>query len=75
MQLQVASIYIRVCGDRAEVGISPLWDNIGRHEYVAIGAVDEVIEELRKLAEDIQRASKAIEDMYTGARNRGGDGC
>jgi hypothetical protein len=73
MHLRAASIYIRVCGDRAEVGISPLWDNIGRHEYVAIGSVDEVLEELRKLAEDIQRVSKAVMDMYTGARNRGGD--
>jgi hypothetical protein len=75
MQLCAASIYIRVCGDQVEVSISPLWDNIGRHEYVAIGTVDEVLEELRKLAEDIQRVSRAIEDMYTGARNRGGDGC
>jgi hypothetical protein len=63
LQLKVASIYIRVCGDEAEVGISPLWDNIGRHEYTAVGTAEEVLNELKQLAEDVLKAVKELEDM------------
>jgi hypothetical protein len=59
----VASIYIRVCGDEAEVRVSPVWDSVGRHEYVAVGSVGEVVGELRQLAEDILRAVEALENV------------
>jgi hypothetical protein len=68
--LSVSNIYVRVCGDRVEVGISPSWDSIGRHEYIIIGSVDEVLNGLSKLIEDIMYASKAIEDMVKEVRNR-----
>jgi hypothetical protein len=66
MRLQVANVCIRVCGDEVEVGISPPWDTIGRHEYVVVGTVDEVIKELKQLAEDILKAVKAFEYMVRG---------
>jgi len=66
LQLQAANIYIRVCGDEAEVGISPAWDTIGRHEYIAAGTAEEVAEELKQLAEDILKAVKELEDMAGG---------
>jgi hypothetical protein len=50
-----------VCGDEAEVRVSPAWDSVGRHEYVAVGSVGEVVKELRQLAEDILRAVEALE--------------
>jgi hypothetical protein len=67
LTLSVSNIYIRVCGDEAEVGVSPLWDSIGRHEYVVVGTVGEVLNELRKLAEDIRVASKSIDDVVNDA--------
>jgi hypothetical protein len=73
LQLQAAQVYIRVCGDEAEVGISPSWDSIGRHEYIAAGAVDEVIKELKQLAEDVLKAAKALEDIIKEVRNRGAE--
>jgi hypothetical protein len=66
LQLQVANIYIRVCGDEAEVGISPTWDTTGRHEYVVVGTIDDVINELKQLVEDILKAIKTIEYMVGG---------
>jgi len=66
LQLQAANIYIRVCGDEAEVGISPAWDNIGRHEYTAFGTVEEVVKSLRRLAEDILEAVKELESVARG---------
>jgi hypothetical protein len=66
LQLQAANIYIRVCGGEAEVGISPLWDTIGRHEYIATGTAEEVAKELKQLAEDILKAVKELEDMARG---------
>ena len=68
LQLQVSNIYIRVCGDEAEVGISPIWDTIGRHEYIVVGKVDDVVNELRRLAEDILKVIKALEYMVWGVR-------
>ena len=69
LQLKVASIYVKVCKDEAEARISPIWDAIGRHEYLAIGAVDEVLRELKQLAEDILNATKAFEDMVREVRS------
>jgi hypothetical protein len=63
LSLSVSNICIKVCENSVEVSISPSWDSLGRHEYIAVGTVDEVLNELNKLVEDIQRASKAIEDM------------
>ena len=69
LQLKVASIYVKVCKAEAEARISPIWDAIGRHEYLAIGAVDEVLNELKQLAEDILNATKALEDMVREVRS------
>ena len=69
LHLKVASIYVKVCKDEAEARISPIWDAIGRHEYLAIGAVDEVLNELKQLAEDILCAVKALEDMVREVRS------
>jgi hypothetical protein len=66
LQLQVANIYIRVCGDEAEISISPIWDVIFRHEYVAIGKVDEVLNELKQLAEEILKAVEELQKMRGG---------
>jgi hypothetical protein len=63
LQLQVANIYIRVCGDEAEVSISPIWDVIFRHGYVAIGKVDEVLNELKQLAEEVLKAVEELQKM------------
>ena len=63
LQLQVANIYIRVCGGEAEVSISPVWG----HEYTAVGTVEEVVEELKQLSEDIL---KAIERQLKSPRTR-----
>lgn len=63
LQLKAANIHIRMCGDEVEVGISPIWDNIERHEYVAIGKVDEVINELKQLSQDILEAVKVLEEI------------
>jgi hypothetical protein len=52
-----------VCVNSVEVDISPSWDSIDRHKYVAVGVVDEVIKELKQLAEDILKSIKALEDM------------
>jgi hypothetical protein len=68
--LSVSNIYIRVCGNSVEVDISPSWDSIGRHEYIAVGTVDEVLNEISKLVEDIRRVSKAIEDIVNEVENR-----
>jgi hypothetical protein len=70
IQLRVASVYIRVCGDEAEVRVSPAWDNIGRHEYVAFGTVEEVLSELKQLAEGIMKAVEVLENMAGKARNQ-----
>jgi len=67
--LRVASVYIRVCGDEAEVRVSPAWDSIGRHEYVAVGTVSEVLSELLQLAEDILKAVEVLESMAGKARS------
>jgi hypothetical protein len=67
LQLQAANIYIRVCGGEAEVSISPVRDTIGRHEYTAVGTVEEVVEELKQLAEDIL---KAVERQLKSPRTR-----
>ena len=69
LHLKVASIYVKVCKDEAEARISPIWGTIGRHEYLAIGAVDEVLNELKQLAEDILNATKALEDMAREVRS------
>jgi hypothetical protein len=63
LQLKVANIYIRLYGDRVEVGISPVWNTTGRHEYVVVGTIDDVINELKQLVEDILKAIKALEYM------------
>jgi len=63
LQLKVARIYVEVCKDEAEARISPIWDVIGRYEYVAVGTVDEVIKKLKQLTEDILKAVKALEDI------------
>jgi hypothetical protein len=57
--------------DEAEVGISPAWDIIGRYEYVVVGTVDEVIKELKQLAEDILKAAKELEDIAKEVRGEG----
>lgn len=63
LQLKVANIHIRMCGDEVEVGITPIWDNIERYEYIAIGKVNEVINELKQLSQDILEAVKELEEI------------
>jgi len=63
IRLQVANVYIRVCGDEVEVDISPPWDNIGRHEYIFIDKIDNAIEGLKQLAKEILILVEELEKM------------
>ena len=63
LQLQVANIYIRVCGDDAEVGISPPWDIVGRHEYIFIDKIDRAVDGLKQLAKEILIVVEELEKM------------
>ena len=67
LHLQSANVYIRLCGDVAEVGITPPWDNIERHEYIAIGKVDKVINDLRQLAKELLSVANELEKMVKGS--------
>jgi hypothetical protein len=64
IRLQVANVYIRVCGDEVEVDISPPWDNIGRHEYIFIDKIDNAIEGLKQLAKEILIVVEELEKMF-----------
>jgi hypothetical protein len=68
-RLQVANIFIRVCGDEVEVDLSPPWDVVGRHEYVFIGKIDKAIDGLKQLAKEILDVVEELEKM---ARETGG---
>jgi hypothetical protein len=63
LQLRVSGVYIRVCGDEAEVSISPIWDTIGRHEYTVTGKVSEVLGELKQLCEEVEKAVEELQRM------------
>jgi len=63
MRLQVANVYIRICGDEVEVDISPPWDIIGRHEYIFIDKIDKAIDGLKQLANEILTVVEELEKM------------
>jgi hypothetical protein len=63
MRLQVANVYIRLCGVEVEVGISPPWDTTGRHEYVFIDKIDRAVEGLKQLSKEILFVADELEKM------------
>jgi hypothetical protein len=67
LALQVANVYVRVCGDEVEVDISPPWDIIGRHEYILIDKIDKAVEGLKQLAKEILVVVEELEKMISKA--------
>jgi hypothetical protein len=65
LALQVANVYIRICGDEVEVDISPPWDNIGRHEYIFIDKIDKAVEGLKQLAKEILSVVEELEKIVS----------
>jgi phage-related minor tail protein len=55
----------------AVVRISPVWDAAGRHEYLIVGTVGDALNELRKLAEDVSKVVKALEELVEEVGGRG----
>jgi hypothetical protein len=55
----------------ATVRISPKWDVVGRHEYLITGTVEDALNELRKLAEDLLKAVKALKELVEEVGGRG----
>jgi hypothetical protein len=66
LQLQASTIFIRVCGDEAEVSISPAWDVVGRHEYIIVGKVEEVLDELKQISEEVRKAVEELQKVGEG---------
>ena len=67
LHLSSSRVVVELRGGVAVVRITPRWDVAGRHEYLVIGSVEDVIEELRELAEDVQRAVEAVEELARGS--------
>jgi hypothetical protein len=61
--LSVARASIRVCEGRVEVVVSPRWDLAERCAYVVIGIAEEVLGELTRLAEDVSKVARVLEEM------------
>jgi hypothetical protein len=66
LQLQASTIFIRVCGGEAEVSISPAWDVVGRHEYIIVGKVEEVLDELKRISEEVRKAIEELQKVGEG---------
>jgi hypothetical protein len=66
--LSVARATIRVCGGRVEVVVSPRWDPAERCAYVVVGTAEETLGELAKLAEDVSKVARVLEEVV--GRNR-----
>jgi hypothetical protein len=55
----------------ATVRISPKWDIVDRYEYLIVGTIWEVLDELKKLAEDVLKVVKALEGLVEEVGGRG----
>ena len=63
LRLSSSVVVIDLREGLATVRISPKWDVVGRHEYLITGTVGDALDELRKLAEDVSKAAKALEEL------------
>jgi len=63
LRLSSSVVVIELREGLATVRISPKWDVVGRHEYLITGTVGDALDELRKLAEDVSKAAKALEEL------------
>ena len=63
LNLSSSRIVVELRGGTATVRISPRWDVVGRHEYLIVGTIWEVLDELKKLVEDLLKAVKALEEL------------
>jgi hypothetical protein len=63
LNLSSSRIVVELRGGTATVRISPKWDIVDRHEYLIVGSIWEVLDELRKLVEDLLKVAKALEEL------------
>ena len=63
LNLSSSRIVVELRGGTATVRISPKCDAVGRHEYLIAGTVGDALDELRKLAEDLLKAAKALKEL------------
>lgn len=63
LSLSSSRIVVELRGGTATVRISPKWDIVDRHEYLIVGTIWEVLDELKKLVEDLLKAVKALEEL------------
>jgi len=71
LHLSSSVVVIELRDGLATVRISPKWDAVGRHEYLITGTVEDTLNELRKLAEDLLKATKALKELAEGVGGRG----
>jgi hypothetical protein len=71
LRLSSSVVTIELRDGMATVRISPKWDVAGRYEYLITGAVEDTLNELRKLAEDLLKAVKALEELVEEVGGRG----